>query len=46
MSKRIVLIQGHPDPREGHFWHALAAAYAQGAQAGKHEVKRIAVAKH
>jgi len=45
MHKRIVIIQGHPDPKEGHFCHAIATAYAQGAQEGKHEVKRIAVAK-
>ena len=45
MSKRIVIIQGHPDPKDGHFCHALASAYAQGAQKAGHEVRRIAVAK-
>jgi putative NADPH-quinone reductase len=45
MSKHIVLIQGHPDPDEGHFCNALAATYAQGAQEGEHEVRRISIAK-
>lgn len=45
MSKRIVIIQGHPDPNEGHFCHALASAYAQGAHDGRHEVQRISIAK-
>jgi putative NADPH-quinone reductase len=44
MAKRIVLIQGHPDPRGNRFGHALAAAYAQGAAEAEHEVKAIAVA--
>ncbi len=46
MPKHIVVIQGHPDPNEGHFCHALASAYAQGAQAGKHEVRRITIARN
>lgn len=44
-SKRIVLIQGHPDPLTHHLGHALADAYAEGAQAGGHEVRRIEVAR-
>lgn len=44
MSKRIVIIQGHPDPRGGHFGHALADAYARGAIEAGHEVDRIDVA--
>jgi hypothetical protein len=43
-AQHIVVIQGHPDPNEGHFCHALASAYAQGAQVGKHEVRRITIA--
>lgn len=43
--QRIVVIQGHPDPAGGHFAHALADAYAEGAQAAGHEVRRIEVAK-
>ncbi|MCW3474464.1 NAD(P)H-dependent oxidoreductase [Limobrevibacterium gyesilva] len=44
MSRRIVIIQGHPDPETGHFCHALAAAYERGAEAGGHAVRRICVA--
>lgn len=43
-TQRIVLIQGHPDPLIHHLGHALADAYAEGAQAGGHEVRRIEVA--
>lgn len=45
MSKRIVLIQGHPDPQNVHLGHALAGAYAEGAMAAGHEIKRIEVAQ-
>ena len=31
MSKRILLIQGHPDAGNRHFGHALADAYLRGA---------------
>jgi putative NADPH-quinone reductase len=44
-SRRIVIIQGHPDPRGGHFGHALAHAYARGAAAAGHEVRTIEVAR-
>jgi putative NADPH-quinone reductase len=44
-TQRIVLIQGHPDPLVRHLGHALADAYAQGAQAGGHEVRQIDVAR-
>lgn len=44
MARRIAIIQGHPDPNERHFGHALAAAYCQGAEAGNHEVRVIDVA--
>lgn len=40
---RITIIQGHPTPG-GHFCHALAAAYAEGASAGSHQVRLITVA--
>jgi putative NADPH-quinone reductase len=43
MSKRILLIQGHPDNTQPHFCHALAQAYAQGAQAAGHEVRTLEV---
>ena len=42
---RIALVQGHPDPRGGRFCHALAEAYAQGAQEGGHEVRTVDVAR-
>jgi putative NADPH-quinone reductase len=44
MSKRILIVQGHPDATRAHFCHALAEAYAAGAVAGGHEVRTIAVA--
>jgi putative NADPH-quinone reductase len=45
MSKRILIIQGHPDPAAGHLCHALAASYAEGAQAGGHRVRWTNVAE-
>ena len=45
MGKRITIIQGHPDTAARHFGHALADAYAEGAQAVGHEVRRIEVAQ-
>ena len=44
MGKRIVILQGHPDPAGGHFVHALADAYERGARDAGHEVRRIDVA--
>ncbi len=44
MKRRILIIQGHPDPAGGHFGHALAGAYAIGATAAGHEVRRVSVA--
>ena len=43
-TRRILIIQGHPDPAGRHFGHALADAYAEGAMAAGHEVRRIEVA--
>lgn len=45
MSRRIVLIQGHPDASSSHFCHALAHAYAQGATEAGHAVRRLEVAQ-
>ncbi len=45
MSKRIVIIQGHPDPAGEHFCHALAESYAAGAREAGHVVTTIAVAE-
>lgn len=39
---RITIIDGHPDPDRQHFVHALADAYAEGAET-RHEVKRVDV---
>lgn len=43
-SKRITLIQGHPDSADDHLCHALAHAYRTGAEQAGHEVRHIAVA--
>jgi putative NADPH-quinone reductase len=43
-TKRILLLEGHPDPKSGHLCGALADAYAQGAHAGGHAVRRLKVA--
>ena len=43
MSKRILLLQGHPDDSTPHFGHALAEAYADGARAAGHEVRTLAL---
>ncbi|MCP5433751.1 MAG: NAD(P)H-dependent oxidoreductase [Alphaproteobacteria bacterium] len=45
MTRRIVLLDGHPDPDEGRFVHALASAYRNGAQEAGHEVRSIALAR-
>lgn len=37
---KIVIVQGHPDSSERHLCHALADAYASGAQAAGHHVER------
>lgn len=41
----ILIIQGHPDPGGGHLCHALADAYAAGAQAAGHAVLRVDVGR-
>jgi len=45
MGKRILLIQGHPDPCPDHLCHALAEAYASGAKAAGHELRTTTVAQ-
>lgn len=45
MSKRILLIQGHPDASQKHLGHALADSYALGAEGGGHQVRRITLAE-
>lgn len=44
-TKRMVLIQGHPDTTTLHLCHALADAYAAGALEAGHTVRRISVAE-
>lgn len=45
MSKRILIIQGHPDSSHGpHLCHALAQAYGDAARAAGHEVRVVDVA--
>jgi putative NADPH-quinone reductase len=44
MSRRILIVQGHPDSRPERFCHALADAYADGAVEAGHQVRRISVA--
>lgn len=43
-NRRVLVIQGHPDPAGRHFGHALADAYAEGASAAGHTVRRTEVA--
>lgn len=45
MTKRILILQGHPDPAGGHLCHALADAYAAGAQQSGHDVSVVDVAR-
>ena len=44
MKRRILLIDGHPDPDRARLIHALADRYAEGALAWQHEVRRIDLA--
>jgi putative NADPH-quinone reductase len=45
MAKRILIIDGHPDQKAGHYLHALSSAYRDGAQAGGHLVRGIVVSE-
>jgi putative NADPH-quinone reductase len=42
--RKILVIDGHPDPDRGRLIHALADAYSAGATAAGHEVRRIDIA--
>ncbi len=44
-SQRILIIQGHPDPKRGHLCHALAQAYADGAAEAGHKLRLVEVAQ-
>lgn len=41
MSRRILVLQGHPDAGRPHLLHALADAYAEGATGAGHAVRRV-----
>lgn len=43
MARRILIVNGHPDPRPERLCAALAEAYAKGAASAGHEVRRIDV---
>ncbi len=43
-TKRILLIQGHPDVSEPHLCHALALSYEEGAEEAGHSVRCVNVA--
>lgn len=45
MRKKILIIDGHPDPDRSRYLHALADAYAAGAHDSGHDVQRIDLAK-
>jgi putative NADPH-quinone reductase len=45
MGRRIVIVQGHPDPGGGRYGHALAQAYLEGAREAGHEVEILPVAE-
>ncbi|MDN2579709.1 NAD(P)H-dependent oxidoreductase [Aquibium sp. ELW1220] len=45
MTRRILIIVGHPDPAPERLARALAQAYADGATAAGHEVRRIDLAR-
>jgi putative NADPH-quinone reductase len=44
MAKRILLIQGHPDPSPTHLCRALEASYAQAAGAAGHALRQLDIA--
>ena len=43
--RRITIIQGHPDPDESRFCHAIGWTYEQGAVEAGHQVRTIDVAR-
>src|SRR4051794_38350372 len=45
VSRRILVIQGHPDPREPHFCHALAHRYREGAASASHDLRLLEIAQ-
>ncbi len=45
MSRRILIIQGHPDREVSHFCHGLAVAYRKGAEGAGLAVEALAIAQ-
>lgn len=45
MSRRILIIDGHPDERAERYVHALTRAYRDGARLGGHEVRSVIVSE-
>ena len=45
MASKIVVIDGHPDPSAERYCHALAKAYAEGAQNAGHSVRLVTVSE-
>jgi putative NADPH-quinone reductase len=45
MYRRILILQGHPDPDAARLGRALADAYAYGAMSAGHDIRRIDVAQ-
>jgi putative NADPH-quinone reductase len=45
VSKRILIIDGHPDPERARLCHALAEAYGEGARATGNAVRTLTVAE-
>lgn len=43
MARKVLVINGHPDPRKERFCAALCAAYVKGAAARGHEIRRLDV---
>ena len=43
-AKKVLVIQGHPDPSPARFCRALAAAYGDAARAAGHEVRVVDIA--
>jgi putative NADPH-quinone reductase len=44
-KRRILIIQGHPDPDRPHLGHALSNAYAEGARTAGHELRETVLAR-
>ncbi|MES2945683.1 MAG: NAD(P)H-dependent oxidoreductase [Pseudomonadota bacterium] len=44
-TRRILVIQGHPDSSEPHLCHALASSYIAGAEESGHTVRQIMISE-